>query len=424
MRKAFGILLAVFFMGLSGSANYVRADTATSTLQTQIDAGNQQIAQLKNDIAQLQTQLNSTTAQKQTLQSTVNALNLNIQKLQKSISLTQVQIAQQDGQIGMLQGNITDTTGKIGQTQSEVADSLRQLDILDDQPMIVTLLGGGTLSSFFDEATTLEALRTQLQDHIHELSNLKVDLQGSKTAAETKRQELATLNSNLGQQKEGLTLAKTQQSTLLAQTKNKESSYQALIAQKQAEESSFEATLIKLAAGLGPADTASAPPPTPGILNWPLDSIAITQYFGNTAFAQSGAYKGQGHNGVDFRASIGTPVHSALTGTVQEINQGTIKNCQYGKWVLVKHDNGLSTLYAHLSNIAVTKGQRVATGDLLGYSGDTGYAIGPHLHLTVYVASAVTFKQYTCYNGATAYIPIVPLNAYLNPLSYLPALPQ
>ncbi len=58
----------------------------------------------------------------------------------------------------------------------------------------------------------------------------------------------------------------------------------------------------------------------------------------------------------------------------------------------------------------------------MAYSGDTGYATGPHLHLTVYIASAVTFKQYTCNSGATAYIPIVPLNAYLNPLSYLPAL--
>ncbi len=88
----------------------------------------------------------------------------------------------------------------------------------------------------------------------------------------------------------------------------------------------------------------------------------------------------------------------------------------------MRHSNGLSILHAHRSYLAVNQGQQVATGDLLGYSGDTGYATGPHLHLTVYVASAVTFKQYTCNSGQSAFSPIVPLNAYLNPLSYLPSL--
>jgi murein DD-endopeptidase MepM/ murein hydrolase activator NlpD len=422
MRPLARFIAAVFFVALfSGTALPALAVTQED-VQAQIDQNNAQIAQLRDEIAKLQKDLNATTEQKTTLQNAINALNLNIQKLQKSITLTQTQIKQKDGEIGTIAGNIESTTQRIGVSQQQVADSLRQLETVDKQPLMVTLLGGGTLSSFFDEAASLESIRTELQEHIHTLAALKTDLESDKISAEDKRKELSNLNNNLGQQKQGLTLAKTQQSTLLEQTKSKESAYQALIAQKQAEESAFEAALIKLAAGLGPADTGSAPPPAHGILNWPLDSIAVTQYFGNTEFAQAGAYNGQGHNGVDFRAAIGTPVKAALSGTVQEINQGAVKYCQYGKWVLVQHDNGLSTLYAHLSSIAVTKGQRVSTGTLVGYSGDTGYATGPHLHLTVYVASAVTFKQYTCNSGASAYIPIVPLNAYLNPLSYLPTL--
>ncbi|MEK7068184.1 MAG: M23 family metallopeptidase, partial [Patescibacteria group bacterium] len=124
----------------------------------------------------------------------------------------------------------------------------------------------------------------------------------------------------------------------------------------------------------------------------------------------------------DFRAAIGTPVRAALDGTVQEVNQGAVKYCQYGKWVLVRHNNGLTTLYAHISGIAVSKGQYVSTDETVGYAGDTGYATGPHLHLTVYASAGVAFKQYTCNSGYSAYIPIAPLNAYLNPLSYLPAI--
>ena len=92
----------------------------------------------------------------------------------------------------------------------------------------------------------------------------------------------------------------------------------------------------------------------------------------------------------------------------------------YGRWVLVEHQNGLSTLYAHLSVIRAVTGQDVATGDIVGYSGETGYATGPHLHFTVYATQGVrvvTRKSAVCQGSYT--IPTASLNAYLNPISYL-----
>lgn len=407
-------LFACVILGAAGHPLELNAD-AQSDLQNQIDA-------LKNEIARLQTELNSTTEQKQTLQGAIKELDLQIQKLTKSIALTNAQIIQKDKQIAGLSGDITTTQGHIQQSQASIADLLRQLAESDRDPLMAVLLGSGTLSSFFDETVTLGTIRDGLQNRVEDLSNQKTDLTSSKTSAEVKRRELASLKANLASQKQGLSIARSEQAKLLAETKDKESNYQALIAQKKAEESAFEDELITLAAGLASADTSTAPKAARGILNWPLDTVFITQYFGNTTFAQSGAYSGSGHNGIDFRAGIGTPVKAALSGTVQEINQGAVKYCQYGKWVLVRHDNGLTSLYAHLSGITVSKGERVSTGEVVGYSGNTGYATGPHLHLTLYISSAVTFKQYTCNSGYTAYIPIAPLNAYLNPLSYLPAL--
>ncbi|HEY4508236.1 MAG TPA: M23 family metallopeptidase, partial [Candidatus Paceibacterota bacterium] len=92
----------------------------------------------------------------------------------------------------------------------------------------------------------------------------------------------------------------------------------------------------------------------------------------------------------------------------------------YGKWVLIEHANGLSTLYAHLSLIKVSEGQEVATGETVGYSGETGYATGPHLHFTVYATQGVRImnrKSAVC--GGTYRMPIADLKAYLNPLKYL-----
>ena len=105
-------------------------------------------------------------------------------------------------------------------------------------------------------------------------------------------------------------------------------------------------------------------------------------------------------------------------------NTDAYKGCySYGKWVLVKHTDGLSSLYAHLSYISVTEGTQVPVGGLLGYSGKTGYATGPHLHFTLFASDGVKLvklgdiKAKTNCAGAT--VPVAPTGAYLNPMSYL-----
>ena len=82
------------------------------------------------------------------------------------------------------------------------------------------------------------------------------------------------------------------------------------------------------------------------------------------------------HLGVDYAASQGTPVRSVGTGVVQSAgNMGG-----YGNAVVVKHNNGHTTLYAHLSKMLVKPGQSVAQGQAVGRVGATGWATGPHLH--------------------------------------------
>lgn len=397
----------------------VQAETADE-IQAEIDRNATQVEKLKQEIVKLQSELNATNAQKQTLQTAIKSIDLNIQKLSKSISLTETQIKTKDQEISALSGDISRATGSIGSARQQIAGSLRELDTIDTKPLVFSLLAGGSLSGVFDDIDTLESLRSSLQLHIEDLSNLKVDLEVDKTDAEGKRQELAALNTTLSNEKRGLAVARSEQDKLLQETKNKESSYQALIAQKQAEQAAFERTLFDLASKLQ-GDSSHVPNPQNGILRWPLDNVYVTQQFGKTVDSTR-LYTSGTHDGIDMRASIGTPVRAALSGTVYEINAGAVQYCQYGKWVLIKHNNGLTTLYAHLSNIHVAKGEQVGTGDVIGFAGNTGYATGPHLHFTVYASEALSLKQYACKSGKSVTIPIAPLNAYLNPLSYLPAL--
>src|SRR3989344_6086085 len=106
---------------------------AEAAAQAQIDSANSEIQRLKNEIAELQKNLNLTTAQKQTLQSAIKALDLQIQKLQKSVPLPSSQISVKDKEIGNLSGKIRTTEEKISDSRVAVASTLRQLERMDQE---------------------------------------------------------------------------------------------------------------------------------------------------------------------------------------------------------------------------------------------------------------------------------------------------
>lgn len=88
----------------------------------------------------------------------------------------------------------------------------------------------------------------------------------------------------------------------------------------------------------------------------------------------------QFHNGIDFGDHFGTPIFSALDGYIVRT---IVSNVGYGNWIVIEHDNGYWTLYAHLQDIGVSVGQFVRKGELIGTMGSTGNSTGPHLHFEV-----------------------------------------
>jgi murein DD-endopeptidase MepM/ murein hydrolase activator NlpD len=90
---------------------------------------------------------------------------------------------------------------------------------------------------------------------------------------------------------------------------------------------------------------------------------------------------------IDLYASPNAPIVASAAGTVTFAGGNTC--CSYGLYVIIDHGNGYTTLYAHLSSISVTQGQRVTQGQVLGLGGRTGYATGNHLHFEVRYNDAV-----------------------------------
>lgn len=86
------------------------------------------------------------------------------------------------------------------------------------------------------------------------------------------------------------------------------------------------------------------------------------------------------HTGIDFAASIGTPIYATADGKVVEVS---VRFSGYGKMVEIDHGFGYRTRYAHMHGFAVRQGQNVKRGDLIGYVGNTGLSTAPHLHYEV-----------------------------------------
>lgn len=419
MAASFALLALVPFAALAQSADEI---------QQRINEHNAHIQRLNAEIAQFQRQLTETSAKKQTLQNTLNQLNLNIKKTTAQINVLQNQIGATELRIKQLSGNIRSAEESIDVNEAGLAQSIRSVAREEARPLVVQLLSEKTLSAIWDEMSVAQDFQDAVDARIKELAEAKQDYTDAKRETEAKQSQLVKERNALKQQQGSLNAQKKAQSDLLAQTKSQESTYQKIIAQKKAQEAQFEAALSNLKVqyqrALNPSEIPTA---GKGILAWPLESVRVTQYFGNTAFAASGAYNGKGHNGIDLAASIGTPIHAALSGVVQATGNTDTAGCySFGKWVFIKHGNGLSTMYAHLSQIDVAGGQSVATGQLIGYSGETGYATGPHLHFGVYVSTATQIiklgqatQSATPCSNVTMPVP-TSLSAYLNPINYLP----
>ncbi len=416
-----GVASMVIMATLPVSAYAQNADV----LRQQINDRNSGIELLEREISQYQNELESISKEANTLQNTVRSLELSQKKIEADLKITQAKINAANDKIGNLSEDITARNERILFNQNTIKESIKTIYKNDSVSLVEILLGDLSLSDFFSEADSLERIQEGVSEAITELEASKKTLENNKKSVENQRAELLKLRQQLSNQNKLLVDTKAEQASLLSATKNTEANYKKIIADKVAQKALFEQEIFKFESELKIViNPSSVPKAGTGVLNWPLASVTVTQYFGNTPFATKNpqGYGGQGHNGIDLRAAVGTKVFAPADGIVAGVGDtGLIRGCySYGRWVMIKHPNGLSTLFAHLSTPLVKTGQAVSRGDLIAYSGNTGYSTGPHLHFGVYLTEAVRITKLTSSRNCNgAVIPVSDPQGYMNPLSYL-----
>lgn len=421
MKKSLYIGISLIIILVLFTGNVSSADTIDQ-IQAKIDLANKNRKQLEDEIAKYQEQLKVVGDQKVTLQSTIKSLDVSTSKITTEVKLTETNINKTSYTIEDTGLKIQDKEKQITKGNEAIKIALKKIEETDTQSLWEVVLSNQNFFDIWNEVESIIQIQSKIGDQVATVKDVKTSLEEAKANLEQKKKELEDYTKELSDKKQVLLSTKKEKSTLLSETKNTEANYQKLLKENLAKKEALDQEINQFESQLRMAiDPKSFPPAGKGILAWPLDYVYITQNFGKTS--DSGRlYTSGTHNGVDFRAAVGTAIKSSGNGVVEGVGDTDIvcPGASYGKWVFIRYDNGLASLYGHFSHISAKQGQIVKTGDVIGYSGNTGYSTGPHLHMSVYAGQGVkisTLKSTVCKGTYT--IPMADTRAYLDPLIYL-----
>ncbi len=297
---------------------------------------------------------------------------------------------------------------ELGRTRAVLLD--RRLSLRDQA--VTAFIQGGRRPSATDlvlhapdvaQALAIAALadaiveaQDDLVDETRELEEdtelLEVDAARAEAAAAAQRQAVA-------EQEASIEAVRAEQATARAQVRAEAAVESALLAEAQAEKAGYEqrtssleeessaiTELLRVRAAEQAARDAEARRQAQrvfragtGVLGYPVASPTITSGYGYRTHPIFGGRRL--HAGMDLRAPTGTPILAAAAGTVVAAGY----RGGYGNAVVIDHGGSLATLYAHQSRLAVSAGEQVARGQVVGAAGTTGNSTGPHLHFEVRV---------------------------------------
>lgn len=403
-----------------------RADTATTTgamsatnLQSQIQQRQQELNAVNQELASTTVNLKQVQSQKVTLQQQLNLINGNINTLNLGIQADTLTSQQLTLEIQGLQGDIQDIQASVLTEQGAIASILKEVEQNDSANgnLLALFLKEGTLADGVLEANSLLDLRSELATNIDTLKSLNIQYTQKIADSTAKTQQITTQQQDLQNKRAIVQDQQAQKQILLTTTKSQEGVFQQQLTALQKQQQSINDQLEAIDAVLRTKiDPSTLPALGAGVLLMPVqgDTEAdVTQGYGATAFAQT-EYVHHWHNGIDLAASIGTPILAADDGVVAATANEDLycPHGAYGKFIVINHTNGLTTLYGHLSKPLVAVGQTVKRGQLIAYSGNTGDVTGPHLHFTV-------FAQATYYLAQSKSCGPLPEGGDLDPTGYL-----
>ena len=382
------------------------------TLATTIDEVQNRQEELKQENEDLQAKIDALKEDEEAALAYQEELTGKIDENEQKIDQARATIEEMNGKIKELEARLSLSEEKYQGTIDAFKERLKALYVSGGSSLgtLEILLDSESLSEFFTRQELVEVMAQRDQSMLDQLDAYMAETQGDREELVAAQQEVADSKKAIEAAQEELETLYEENDLLVASLEGQQADAQEQIAANEAEDAELQAQLEALIAernrqeeekrqqalqnqqaqnggsdgGEGatqPSGGTGVEPVTPGLQSgfspiWPLPGVgvgSITGHFGDMYFNGP-------HNGLDIGAGYGTPIVAAQAGEVISAQY----HWSWGNNVLIWHNETFSTRYAHMSSIAVSAGQYVEQGQIIGYVGSTGDSTGNHLHFEVY----------------------------------------
>ncbi|MDF2567801.1 MAG: peptidase [Oscillospiraceae bacterium] len=360
------IVMAIAFVFSFNVFNIDVTASSVADLQSKYDKLEEQQKAIKSQMQQTQKdQTKEEEYQKQldsqieVTQNQISILNTQITEINKEIDEKEVQIKQKEEDIKV--------------TYDQFKQRLRAMYMSSDPSMLSMLLGATDMSDFLTRIEIVKRVSNHDQKLISKLKKEKSAIETAKARVEADKEKVSAARANLASKKSSLDLAYQKSKSAINELKLQEEEYKANAAEidKQMKEAEEEIQR-QIAAHQSDGEYVG------GEFLWPLPGYStITSGFGSRW--------GTTHKGIDISGGgvYGKTIVAANSGTVITAITNDKPGYSYGKYVIIDHGGGKSTLYGHCSALLVSVGEHVERGQAIAKVGSTGWSTGPHLHFEV-----------------------------------------
>ena len=348
---------------------------------------------LTNQLSNIQQQLTNEANKKSEAEKTIGTVYEQLHAIQIELDTATAELKQVQADRIQLDKDITKTEAELKAAQARLQSRekvfykrVRDIYINGRLSYLDVVVGSKDFSDFANRMEMLKRILQSDMDLINTIKTEREEIASKKAKLEEDRAKVLELE-KVAQEKQNLiNQKKAERQAVLERAMNdrdtaeraynelmaSSASITAMLQQRAAERAAAAAAAASQGGGGGGATWVQGT----GQLAAPVVA-PITSDFGWRIHPIYGTRRL--HAGTDFGVDEGTPVHAADGGVVVEA--GWVSG--YGYTVIIDHGNGMSTLYAHNSDVAVSPGQTVSKGQVVSYSGNTGGSTGPHLHFEV-----------------------------------------
>jgi len=346
--------------------------------QHQLQGLNGQIVATKTQIAQL-------LGQERQLQGEIAAFDAQLRAVQ-------VQIDQETAKLVLLAQQVDQAKEQLALKEAElaqhIADFGRRMRLMYKSGQVSGLelvFSAANFTDLMNRVVFFNVIVREDRRQVAELQKERAAIEAMKADLEAKKAEQARVVKQVQDQKAQLQAVRDQRAAREQQIAAIEAKFQQMLADAEAQRAALQAQIASLI-------HESLRARSSGKWKWPMDGV-ITQGFGCTSYPfepfDPTCPSHHFHSGIDIATDYGTPVHASDGGIVHNFTMGCLWGgglCGYGRYVVMVHAGGFTTLYGHLSSWAVGDGVQVDKDTVIGYEGSTGNSTGPHLHFEMDLA--------------------------------------